>query len=142
MIEPATGNALGEIANADAAQIASSAQQAAEAQRGWYQLPYDERAALFREAAHLAESNFDSIVGWLVRESGSTQAKAAFETSITLKALHESAALPSRSQGEVRRAPGRRRPGGRGPGSGRAAGSAGGRWFPARWRSRARCHRS
>jgi benzaldehyde dehydrogenase (NAD) len=101
VIEPATGNALGEIANADAAQIASSAQQAAEAQRGWYQLPYDERATLFRKAAQLAESNFDSIVGWLVRESGSTQAKAAFETSITIKALHESAALPSRSQGEV-----------------------------------------
>lgn len=101
VVEPATGHALGEIANADAAQIASSAQQAAAAQRGWYQLPYDERAALFRQAAQLAERNFDSIVGWLVRESGSTQAKAAFETSITIKALHESAALPSRSQGEV-----------------------------------------
>lgn len=101
VVEPATGNALGEIANADAAQIASSAQQAADAQRGWYQLPYDERSALFRKAAQLAESNFDSIVGWLVRESGSTQAKAAFETNITIKALHESAALPSRSQGEV-----------------------------------------
>jgi benzaldehyde dehydrogenase (NAD) len=101
VVEPATGNALGEIANADAAQIASSAQQAADAQRGWYQLPYDERSALFRNAAQLAESNFDSIVGWLVRESGSTQAKAAFETNITIKVLHESAALPSRSQGEV-----------------------------------------
>jgi len=101
VIEPASGKALGEIANADAAQIAQSARVAANAQRDWYALPYDDRAALFRKAAQLAESNFDSIVDWLVRESGSTQPKAAFETSITIKALYESAALPSRSQGEV-----------------------------------------
>ena len=101
VIEPATGHALGEIANADAEQIAHSAQHAAQAQRAWYQLPYDERAALFRKAAQLAEEHFDTIVDWLVRESGSTQPKAAFETGITIKALYESAALPSRSQGEV-----------------------------------------
>ena len=101
VIEPASGLSLGEVALADATQIASSAQQAAEAQRGWYQLPYEERAALLRKTAQLAETHFASIVDWLVRESGSTQAKAAFETGITIKALYESAALPSRAQGEV-----------------------------------------
>ncbi|MEG1039524.1 MAG: benzaldehyde dehydrogenase [Pseudomonas sp.] len=101
VIEPATGETLGRVANADAAQIARSAQSAKRAQAAWFAQPYEERAAVFRRAAQLGHEHFDDIVQWLVRESGSTQAKAAFETSITLKALHESAALPSRSQGEV-----------------------------------------
>lgn len=101
VIEPATGETLGRVANADAAQIARSAHSAKSAQAAWFSQPYEERAAVFRRAAQLGHEHFDDIVQWLVRESGSTRAKAAFETSITLKALHESAALPSRSQGEV-----------------------------------------
>jgi benzaldehyde dehydrogenase (NAD) len=101
VIEPATGKQLGQLALADAAQVAGSAQAAKAAQASWFALPYDERAAVFRKAAHLAEQHFDEIVEWVVRESGSTRAKAAFETSISIKVLHESAALPSRSQGEV-----------------------------------------
>ena len=101
VVEPATGASLGTVGMADAAQVAESAQAARTAQAAWYALPYDERAALFRRAAQLAEQHFEEIVQWLVRESGSTRPKAAFETSISIKALHESAALPSRSQGEV-----------------------------------------
>ncbi|WP_454838129.1 MULTISPECIES: benzaldehyde dehydrogenase [Pseudomonas] len=101
VLEPATGNLLGYVANADAGQVAASAKIASTAQISWYQQPYDERAALFRKAAQIAEQHFEAIVDWLVRESGSTRAKAAFETSISIKVLHESAGLPSRSQGEV-----------------------------------------
>ncbi|CAB3793338.1 Malonate-semialdehyde dehydrogenase [Paraburkholderia ultramafica] len=56
---------------------------------------------MLRRTAQLAESHFDEIVGWIVRESGSTRAKAAFETSVTVKALHEASGLPSRSAGDV-----------------------------------------
>ncbi|MGX1186451.1 benzaldehyde dehydrogenase (NAD) [Pseudomonas sp. F-14 TE3623] len=101
VIEPATGSALGRIGMADASIVAASSQAARLAQAKWFGLPYDERALVLRKAAQIAESHFEEIVGWIVRESGSVQAKAAFEASLCIKALHESSGLPSRSQGEL-----------------------------------------
>lgn len=101
VLEPATGFTLGSLACADARQVAHSAQAASLAQSAWFQRPYDERSAVLRQAARTAEENFDAIVQWLVQESGSTRPKAEFETRLSIKVLHESAALPSRSQGEV-----------------------------------------
>ncbi|MCD7099270.1 benzaldehyde dehydrogenase [Stenotrophomonas sp. MMGLT7] len=101
VVEPATGAELGRIGMADAAMVAGSAAAAAQAQRAWAAAPYEERAQVLRRAAQLAEQHGGEISGWIVRESGSTRAKAAFEASITAKALHEAAALPARSNGEV-----------------------------------------
>jgi len=101
VLEPATGQTLGTLANADADQVARSAKAAQQAQASWFQLSYDERAAVFRKAAQVAQSHAEDIAEWLVRESGSTREKAEFETRLSIKVLHESAALPSRSQGEV-----------------------------------------
>lgn len=101
VLEPATGELLGRIGMADAAGVAASAAVAALAQPQWAALPYDRRATVLRHAARLAEQHFDEIVEWIVRESGSTRGKAAFEMSVTVKCLHEAAALPSRSAGEV-----------------------------------------
>lgn len=101
VVEPATGAELGRIGMADAAMVAGSAAAAAQAQQAWAAAPYEERAQVLRRAAQLAEQHGGEIGGWIVRESGSTRAKAAFEASITAKALHEAAALPARSNGEV-----------------------------------------
>ncbi|MBD8493332.1 benzaldehyde dehydrogenase [Pseudomonas syringae] len=101
VIEPASGATLGHVGLADAATVAHSAKVAREAQEHWFAQPYDERARVLRKAAQLAEQHFEEIVQWLVRESGSTRPKAAFETRLTIKAFYESAGLPSRSQGEV-----------------------------------------
>ena len=101
VIEPATGETLGSIGMASAETIAGSSLIARTAQPGWFALPYEERSSVLRKAAQVAEVCFDEIVEWIVRESGSTRAKAAFETSLTIKALFESSGLPSRSQGEV-----------------------------------------
>ncbi|HEY5882707.1 MAG TPA: benzaldehyde dehydrogenase [Nakamurella sp.] len=99
--EPATGNALGVTGIADAGAIADAANSAAAAQREWAATSYEQRAAVLRAAARIAEENVDEISDWLVRDSGSTRPKAAFEVSITIKALHEAAGLPSRATGEV-----------------------------------------
>ncbi|MGH8088109.1 MAG: aldehyde dehydrogenase family protein, partial [Stenotrophomonas sp.] len=99
--EPATGNTLGRIAMTDPAGIAAAAAAAAQAQQAWATAPYDTRAQVLRRAAQLAEQFNDEIVEWLVRESGSTRLKAGFEAKVNAKALHEAAALPSRSIGEV-----------------------------------------
>ena len=101
VLEPATGGGLGQIGVADAAVVAASSAAALRAQAGWTALPYDQRSIVLRNAARLAEQHFGEIVDWLVRESGSTRVKAAFETSVTVKSLHEAASLPSRSAGEV-----------------------------------------
>ncbi|WP_193393744.1 aldehyde dehydrogenase family protein [Pseudomonas putida] len=98
---PGNGQPLGTLANAGAKQVEQSAREAVTAQRTWYALPYDERARVLRKAAAIAEQYQAEIADWIVHESGSTQAKAGFETSITIKSLHEACALPSRSQGEV-----------------------------------------
>ncbi|WP_198325355.1 benzaldehyde dehydrogenase [Pseudomonas alkylphenolica] len=101
VLEPATGTTLGTLANADADQVARSTKAAHLVQAKWFQLSYDERAAVFRKAAQVAERHANEIADWLVRESGSTREKAEFETRLSIKVLHESASLPSRSQGEV-----------------------------------------
>lgn len=101
VLEPATGHTLGSLACAGARQVAQSAQASSLAQGAWFQLHYDERSAVLRRAAKAAEDNFEAIVQWLIQESGSTRPKAEFETSLSIKVLHESAAMPSRSQGEV-----------------------------------------
>ena len=43
VIEPATGQTLGEVGLADAAQVATSAAAAAHAQQAWAAAPYEER---------------------------------------------------------------------------------------------------
>ena len=101
VVEPATGAEVGRIALAEPTRITAAAAAAAQAQRNWAEAPYEQRAQVLRKAAQLAEQYSDEIVSWIVRESGSTQLKAGFEASINVKALHEAAALPSRSHGEV-----------------------------------------
>ncbi|RMP62859.1 hypothetical protein ALQ18_02305 [Pseudomonas marginalis pv. marginalis] len=99
--EPASGLVLGHVANADARTVATSAKTASDAQKSWFALPHTERSKVFRNAALQCEKHFEEIVGWLIRESGSTRAKAEYETTLTIQVLNESSGLPSRSQGEV-----------------------------------------
>lgn len=101
VVEPATGASLGCIGMADAASVSAAARVAHEVQTDWFLTSYEERAAIMRKAAEIAELHFGDIVEWLVKESGSTQLKAAFETRVTIKALQESAMMPGRSQGDV-----------------------------------------
>lgn len=101
IIEPATGQSLGTTGMVDADGIANAAASAAAAQREWAAASFEQRAAVLRAAARIAEENAGDIIDWLVRESGSTQPKAGFEASINVKALHEASALPSQSIGEI-----------------------------------------
>lgn len=101
VIEPATGNGLGEIGMASAADVASSAGMAHHAQEAWFALPYDERSAVMRRAAAIAEQRFDEIVDWIVRESGSIVPKAQYELTVTIKLLHACSAMPREACGQV-----------------------------------------
>ena len=100
-IEPATGAVLAQVGVASSACVRAAARQARAAQPAWYQWPYEKRASVFREAARLAETHRAELLRWLVRESGSTRAKASAELDTCIKVLHESAGLPAKSLGEI-----------------------------------------
>jgi len=101
VIEPATGETLGTIGMASAADIARAAEAARAAQPAWAAVPYERRAEIMRAAAtQLAEAT-ESVAGWLVRESGSVTGKAHLEVAISVKALYEAAALPSQPTGQM-----------------------------------------
>ena len=51
VVEPATGNELGAMGQADADDVAEAAASASEAQQEWAALPHTARAAVLRRAA-------------------------------------------------------------------------------------------
>lgn len=99
--EVATGEVLGQLGCAIADDVAQSAMSAKQAQQAWAALPYQERAAVFERAAQLLTEHQPEIIDWLVRESGSIQLKAGFETHISLQILKHCSALPASEQGSI-----------------------------------------
>ena len=98
---PASDATLGHIGSAASEQVDAVAEKSNAAATAWANTPYDERAAIMRQAARTAEEHQDELIHWLIDESGSTPAKAAFEVAISIKVLHEAASLPSRAAGEL-----------------------------------------
>lgn len=101
ILEPATGAVLGKVAIARPADIAAGAASARKAQKVWAGRTPDERAAVLRRAAELAQTHWDEITGWIMRESGSVRAKAEFELSITIKSLQLASGMPHQAQGQI-----------------------------------------
>ncbi|WP_394826066.1 benzaldehyde dehydrogenase [Pendulispora albinea] len=101
VVEPATLQVVGRIGLASPGDIGRAVGLAREAQSAWADLPYEERAAIFRRASQLMQEHTAEISSWIMRESGGTRGKAAFEVGLALKALHEASAMPSQPQGIV-----------------------------------------
>jgi benzaldehyde dehydrogenase (NAD) len=83
VIEPATGTQIGVIGRASLDDVQRAADQAAEAQNAWARTSFNERARVLRRAGQLWEQHAAEIGEWLIRESGSTPPKAAFEQHMT-----------------------------------------------------------
>src|SRR5690349_17241234 len=74
--DPYTGKTLAEIPLADARDVDDAYRAAERAQPAWAAaLPQDRRDVLER-AAHIFEWRREEIVDWLIKEAGSTRAKA------------------------------------------------------------------
>jgi benzaldehyde dehydrogenase (NAD) len=99
--EPATGNVLGQIGLANAADLGRAAESAAEAQREWAATPHPRRAAVLRRAAQLWAEHAEEITWWNVREVGAVPAMAGFAVHVAEQECYEAASLPSRSYGEL-----------------------------------------
>ncbi|WP_016882340.1 MULTISPECIES: aldehyde dehydrogenase family protein [unclassified Rhodococcus (in: high G+C Gram-positive bacteria)] len=101
VVEPATGSTLGHVGTTTAADVAAACIKAAEVQRRWEKMPFEDRAAILRRAGQLFEEHAAEIETWIVREAGSIRAKASLETHVAAQECYEASALPSHPKGEV-----------------------------------------
>ncbi|MFV5995109.1 aldehyde dehydrogenase family protein [Streptomyces sp. NPDC056231] len=101
VVEPATGEVLGQVTLAAPEDIAAAAEAAAAAQTAWARTPHFVRAAFLRRAGDLFTAHADELREWLVRESGSIPGKADFELHVAAQECYEAAALASRPAGQV-----------------------------------------
>ncbi len=105
VIEPATGEAIGQLGAASGEDVRTAARRAAEAQRAWAATPYEERAAIMRRAGDLWRQNADEVRMWIQRESGAIPPKADLEINFAASACYEAAGLPSMPYGQMLRTP-------------------------------------
>lgn len=101
IIEPATGERLMRCATADSADIAKASRDAALAQPGWAALGPRQRAAIFRNAADVAEQSFEELALYVARETGAALFKGQHEVREAIVLLHQAAGLLSQAHGVV-----------------------------------------
>ncbi|SOE70802.1 benzaldehyde dehydrogenase (NAD+) [Burkholderia sp. D7] len=101
VIEPSTGDTLAAIGMGLPEDIDRAAHSASAAQPSWAAMPFDQRAAILREAARLLKEHASEINDWNVRECGSTRAKAEWELHATYEQLHMAAAMPMQPEGAL-----------------------------------------
>ena len=101
--EPSTGATLGVVGQASVEDVQRSADRAAEAQKAWAAVPFDQRAQVLRRAGHLWEEHAADIQDWIVRESGSTAPKAGFELHVAANECYEASGLAAKSYGQLLR---------------------------------------
>jgi benzaldehyde dehydrogenase (NAD) len=99
--EPATGNVLGKVGIADAADVAQAVEGAAAAQPAWAATSHAERAAILRKAAQLWAEHGEEISWWNVREVGTIPPMAGFALHVAEMECYEAASLPGRPYGEL-----------------------------------------
>ncbi|MFF5297514.1 benzaldehyde dehydrogenase [Paractinoplanes globisporus] len=101
VIEPATGDTLGQVTLATADDVARAAKTAAEAQVSWAAMPHPARAAVLRKAAALWAEHAEEISWWNVREVGAIPGLAGFALHVAEQECWEAAALPSQPYGQL-----------------------------------------
>jgi benzaldehyde dehydrogenase (NAD) len=99
--EPATGQSLERTGIANAADVSRAAASAKAARAAWAATPFDQRAAMMREAARLLKERAADINTWNIRECGSIGPKAEWELHATYEQMLMAAALPMQANGQM-----------------------------------------
>ncbi|WP_405793773.1 benzaldehyde dehydrogenase [Streptomyces sp. NBC_01506] len=99
VIEKATGAVLGHTGIASAADVASAAAAARQAQTSWARVPAPQRGDVLRRFAELLVEHADEIAEQLMRETGAIRFKGEWEARMTAREILEAAALGSAPQG-------------------------------------------
>ena len=100
-LNPYSGEAIAEIALASKADLDAAYEAAARAQVQWGRTGPQVRMELFQRAIRILDDRKDEIIGWLVRESGSTLFKAGAEWAAVRGGMMEALTLPSRVEGRI-----------------------------------------
>jgi aldehyde dehydrogenase (NAD+) len=98
---PYDDTVLAELAQASVGDLDLAFQAAKDAQVEWAAKLPSERAALFFRAVSILDARKDEIIGWLIRESGSTRIKAGVEWGAVRAGLLEAATMPAYAQGHI-----------------------------------------
>jgi aldehyde dehydrogenase (NAD+) len=100
-LDPYTNEVLARIPLADERDLDEAFRAAATAQGAWHRMLPAERSAIIRRAAAIMEERREEIVGWLIRESGSTRIKANVEWQYAHAVTLEAMSFPSRVEGPI-----------------------------------------
>ncbi|MQB12275.1 aldehyde dehydrogenase family protein [Agrobacterium sp. ICMP 6402] len=98
---PFNDDTVAEISLASLADLDLAFEAARSAQGEWAKTLPSERAAVFLKAVAILEARRDEIIGWIVRESGSTRIKAGIEWGAVRAGMLEAATMPSAAQGHI-----------------------------------------
>lgn len=103
VVSPSTGETIGRVAAATAADLDRTVDAARRAQTAWAAAPAEERAAVMRRAAAIIEENTETLARWLSDEAGSAQGKAHFEANLVANEFHLAAATAMMPYGQLLR---------------------------------------
>ncbi|MCJ2141587.1 aldehyde dehydrogenase family protein [Methylobacterium sp. E-066] len=98
---PYSGERLAVIVMADRSDLDAAYEAAAKAQRAWADRLPAERAAVMVRALAILEARHGEIVDWLVREAGSTRAKAELEWQFVQAVTRDCIGFPYRVEGRI-----------------------------------------
>lgn len=98
---PATGEVIATVAAGSAEDVDQAVALGVEAQAEWAAQPAESRAEVMRRAAAVLHDQRELLADWIVREAGSGQGKADFETGLVMAELHHAAATALMPYGEL-----------------------------------------
>jgi aldehyde dehydrogenase (NAD+) len=99
--DPFTGSTLVELKLASHEDLDDAYEAAAAAQPSWSATVPGDRAAVMRAVAEIMEKRREEIIGWLVREAGSTRIKATLEWAAVHAVIQDAMEMPYQVHGEI-----------------------------------------
>ncbi len=103
VVEPATGDIIGNFGVASIEDVTRAAEIAGSAQKSWEAVSYEEKSAIMRRAGKIIEDNADVLTNWIIRESGSSKGKAGFEIHLVAGEFYAAGSIAMASYGQLLR---------------------------------------
>jgi aldehyde dehydrogenase (NAD+) len=100
-INPYDQSTIFEMQLASRAEVDQAYEAAEAAQKSWGQTAAGERGKLIRKVASIIEARKEELIGWLVKETGSTRIKAEIEWNAILGCADTWSHMPQHLTGQI-----------------------------------------